>query len=560
MTYCHTADPIARDERSKRLLPFLIAASAFSVISSSALAAGERGESSPAAGQLLQLRCEAAEEATGVIGRTVAFHTDGDGRLDLIAKVSDELIWVTAPDPLQHSSTLGIAGVTAFAAFERVGTGIGALVVAHAGGVELVVRDLAQMRVFAPIRTPLGTSSWAHARSVVAADVDGDGDMDIFGLSADGTQLLQLEQSAPDVFVELAAVSLGAELDELRAIQWSAGQTALAAILRSALDSACVIGGDGTLYRAESFAGSIDDIAVVRDAHAAGVDGLAVLSGAAITFMRPSTPLESPVNVAPVAPTSISAADVDADGRVDVLLNSSTVDQVTALLGQDRSSTGGATFVAPNAATAISIPLEQTGASMAGQLANPVGADFDRDGDIDIFQLIESTRGACVQRNVAMDETTLTPVMTNFEYFNTPTGPLAFVYVDALVMGDGAAPNRLEITISTQPQGAAPEDEEQHCLHLLYEVGSSTSGTGDMVTLPLPVDLGDYSTLLIRGFREDAGTQAVESAGVEACYRLIRTYNSLQRGTDSGFDWIRTNGGPQGTPPPPPPKPIDPFA
>lgn len=518
------------------------------------------GESTPPAGQLLQLRCDAAVEATGVIGRTVAFHTDGDGRLDLIAKVSDELIWVTAPDPLQHSSTLGLHGVTAFTPLERVHSTIGALIVAHGGGVEYIVRDLDQRRVFSPIRTPLGGAGWVNARSLVAMDVDGDGDADILGLSADGTQLLRMDQVSPEAFVEQPAVDLGVELDELRAIQWGASGSALAAILRSTSDSACVIGADGTLLRAESFGGAIDDIVVVDDAHAAGEDGLAVLSAGSVTLLRPGMAAEAPVNVSPVAPTSMSAADLDGDGRADLLLNSSTVDEVTALLAQDTSTTGGPIFVAPNASTAISIPLEQSGASMGGQLANPVGADFDRDGDIDVFQLIESTRGACVQRNALTDETMLKPRVTELGVYPGPVGATAILTVDSSVMPDGLAPDQLEVTLSTLAAGAEQDAEEQHCLHLLHDAGSVTVGNGDdQVTLDIPCHLGDLSTLLIRGLRLDPATGEVASVGVEMSYRLIRVEGPTD-GSLGDYEKVESNSGKQGTPPPAPPTPIDPFA
>ncbi|MFT5734213.1 MAG: hypothetical protein ACI8WY_002894 [Planctomycetota bacterium] len=519
------------------------------------------GGGGAAAGQLLQLRCDAAMVATGVIGRTVALHTDGDGRLDLIAKVNDELIWVTAPDPLQHSSTLGIEGVSAYAPFERVGSMIGALIVAHGTGLDYVIRNNEQQRIFYPLRTPVGGAAWIDARSLASADFDGDGDSDIVGLSADGTQLLRLDQSTPEVFIEQPPVDLGVELDELRPIQWGAGSTSLAAILCGSVESACVISVDGTLLRAESFPSTIDDLTVVADGHAQGVDALVSLSGGSITVIRPGSPAEAPVSVAPIAPTSMSAADLDGDGRTDLLLNSTVVDEVTVLLAQDASTTGGQTFVAPNALTAISIPLEQTGSSMVGQMANPVGADFDRDGDIDVFQLIEATRGGCMQRNGIVDETAFKPLVTEFELFPAPGGSLAFVNVDALTMLDGQAPDTLEIVLSTLAQGATLDDEEQHCLRLFHEVGSVTVGTGeDMVTLNIPCELGDMSTLLIRGFREDPITEEVLGVGVEASYRLIRTGGSLQRGSDGPVTAHPGQGGPQGTPPPVPPVLIDPFA
>lgn len=519
------------------------------------------GGGSPPPGSLLQLHCEAAVAATGVIGRTVALHTDGDGRLDLIAQVSDELIWVTGPDPLQHSSTLGIDGVSSFAALSTEGSLMGSLVVVHPGGVDLVVRDLEQARAFVPVRTPIGSPAWAGARSVVTVDIDGDGDEDIFGLSADGAQLLRMDQQGPGVFSEAAPVDLGAELSELRPIRWSGGSVALAAIFHGSFESACVLAPSGTLYLAHPFSQPIDDLAVMGDAHLPGEDGLVVLSGGTLTVLRPGGIFEAPVNVAPIAPTSMSTVDLDGDGRGDVLLNSSTTDEVTALLGQDRSTSGGLTLVEPTAASAISIPLEQDGASMAGQRANPVGADFDRDGDIDVFQLIESTRGACVQRNVLVNENDLRPVIVSSEWVETPSGLFAFLSVAPMTMSDGLAPDRLEVTLSTTLPDANPEDEENLRLQVIYEVGSAITNEGDdMVTLPISGELGPRSSLLIRGYRDDAVTNVIREVGVEASYHLTLTQDSTSRGTGNGVDVDPVeNSGPQGTPPPSPPEPIDPF-
>ena len=519
------------------------------------------GGGAPAPGVLLQLECVAATEATGVIGRTVALHTDEDGRQDLVAQVDDQLIWVAGPDPLQYSSTLGIDGVSSFAAVASQDSIVSHLVVAHGLGADLVERDLDQPRVFQPVRTSIGSAAWADARSIVTVDIDGDGDDDVFGLSADGAQLLRLIQGEPGVFTEGSPLELGAELSELRTIRWTGGSWAFGAILHGAIESACVLAPTGTLLMAQPFAQPIDDMTPMEGAHLPGVDALAVLSASTLTVLRPGGIVETPVNLGPLAPTSMSAADLDADGLCDVLVNSSTMDQVTALLGQDHQTSGGLTLVAPNAVSTISIPLEQNGATMAGQRANPVGADFDRDGDIDVFQLIESTRGACVQRNVVVNENDFRPVITDSTWVDTPTGLIAFLDVDAMSMPDGLAPDRLEVTLSTTLPGASVDDDEYLRLQVIHDVGSATSGSGnDIVTLPIPGELGMQSSLLIRGYRDNPSDQVIRRVGVEASYSVTLSDGSTARGTGGTTTVNNKNGaGSQGTPPPKPPGPIDPF-
>ena len=513
-------------------------------------------------GSLIQLECTAAEEATGVIRRTVVLHTDGDGRKDIIAQVDGELIWMAGPDPLQCSSTVGIDGVTSFAVLPYEGSLMSALIVTHGGGAEFVTRDLNMTRVFSPVRTPIGSADWAGARSVVTLDVDGDGDKDVLGLNADGTHLLRLDQTAHGAFVEQFAVDLGAELSELRAIRWTGGSEALAGIFHGSVNSACVLAPDGTLYLAHPFTQPIDDLAAITDAHAPGTDGLVVLSGGALTVLRPGGVIEFPVDVAPIAPTSMSVTDLDGDGLSDVLLNSSTTDQVTALLGQDPWTSGGATLVAPTAASAISIPLDQDGASMTGQRANPVGADFDLDGDIDVFQLIESTRGACVQRNVLVNENAQRPVIVESEWIEAPGGLLAFLEVDPMTMPDGLAPDRLEITLLTSLPWSEETGEEFLRLQTVHEVGSATTDAGDdLVTLQVSGELGEHSSLLIRGYRYDSVEDVIREVGVEASFRLEVIENSYLFGT--GIEITASpvvTSGRQGTPPPRPPVLIDPFA
>ena len=200
---------------------------------------------------------------------------------------------------------------------------------------------------------------------------------------------------------------------------------------------------------------------------------------------------------------------------------------------------------------------------MAGQYANPVGADFDRDGDIDVFQLIESTRGACVQRNVIVNENDFRPVITSSSWVETPSGMLAFLNVAPMTMTDGLAPDRLEVTLSTTLPEAGVGDEEYLRVQEIHIVGSVTNNDGDeTVTLQIPGELGDRSSILIRGYRDNVVMDVIRQVGVEAAFQVAAPAESSLRGGDGGGIEIIgiKNSGSQGTPPPAPPKPIDPFA
>ncbi|MEM8710676.1 MAG: VCBS repeat-containing protein, partial [Planctomycetota bacterium] len=472
--------------------------------------------------------------------------------LDLIAQVEDELIWVTAPDPLRYSSILDLDTVTAFSAFKRSSGGVDALVVASAAGLEYVIRDAQQLRVFRAVRSTIGGSEWASCRSLATADFDGDGDTDIAGIDAAGQTLLRLNQISEGVFAPGASVALGAEMDELRTLHWTAGSLVLGAILRGETDTACVFDAAGGLLAAEPFDGVIRDLTVVPSAHAAGVDALAVLMGGTVTLLRPGGVIEPAVGLGPIAPTAMSSADVDGDGRADLLLNSSTVDQIVTLLAQERALPGAATFVSPNAATSIVVSLEQNDAAMQGQRANPVGADFDRDGDIDLFQLVESTRTACVQRNAIVNEVEQSPVLVESEWYPIGTGTLAFLHLEPKPLPDGELPDFIEVTLATSAIGSGPDSVEDHRARVLYELGTATTGAGhELVTLQFDGEMGPNGTLLMRGGRRDSTSGAVLSTGVEAAYISGEEAESSARGGEPGRGWERGTAGPQSTPPPP---------
>ncbi len=515
----------------------------------------------PVPGELLTLGCSALESNLGPITSALAVHADGDGRIDVLAHVGGDIVYVSAPDPEQYSSSLGLVGVTAMASVPR-GDGVAtAIVVASATGLEFIQRHPGVSRAFVPLRKSIGSSAWAHANSLVSIDLDGDGDLDIAGLDAAGTTLLRAEQVSAETFVELAGVSVAGPLRSLTSATWAGATPVLAAAQASPglPDDACVLLGlDGVLFRSIVPGGSIDDLASVPLSGSFD-DALAILTEGYLTVARSGGLLELPLDLTSVAPSRLGVADLDGDGGHELLLNSTVVGEVTVLWNQYAATLGGMTFGFGGQQDSMSIDLGTGGADLNGQQCPPIGADFDRDGDVDVFQFLEAERSARLRRSPEQDEWLQKPTLVSSEWLIDATGQGSSgvsLIVAVPPMPGGAAPAFVEVLMSASEVDASTAEPERYRATLFEPLLGLQAGDTIGLWLPFEGALGAKASLTIRCFSGDAVTGEIERAGVDAAYGFVETFDEL-RGTVNGYEGgIRSLNDPRGTPPPRPPVPV----
>jgi len=501
---------------------------------------------------VLEVEVSAAEAMYGSIGRTVALPTDLDGRLDVAAIVGDDIVVLTGPDPCQYSVALGMSGVTAMGTLPNEGGGPDRLLVAHSAGLSMVQRDPADPRGFTPLFSNVGGSAWIGARSVLAMDVDGDGDLDVVALDATGSNLLSLAQASDGTFSVQAPVALGVELSHLVEAPWGLSVPTLAASMTMAGvgdDSLVIIGVGGVLHASYTPGGAIDDIVHLTD-EVNGAVGVAALSGGGLTVLRPNGVVEATLPMDALAPTSLGAADVDGDGRTDVLLNSTIAPLVKVLMHQG----SGATF---KLSISMQVDLGSDGMDMSGQLANPIGADFDRDGDIDIFQMVEASRDGRLQRGMVVDEAPMQAAIESDLWIFDPSGSAVALTIKIPQMPLGGSPDMLEVVVYTSDPGVKKNGAQSMRGFVHVDVSGNAVGEVISVWLPYAGELGFESSIGLRCYDLDASGTVMVDCGVENAkeYELIEGGGT--EGTGSGIGWTgRRQTGRGRIPPPRPPVPI----
>lgn len=505
-------------------------------------------------GTTLHVECDAVQALTGSIGQSLALHADVDGRRDVATIVGDDVVILMGPDPHQYSQALGLSEVSAIA--KLPGATCDSLLVAHQGGLVKVDRDGSDLRSFKPVLTQIGGVGWDGARSLVVVDIDGDSDLDVVGLDKHGVSVLVAESLGDGTFVAQPPLLLASEHDHLTPAPWGHTQVTFAAVASSAGvpdDSVVVFDLSGTSVASYVPGGEVTGLADLSGG--TGGLGLAALAGDDVRVVRPVTGMEAPLDVSSLAPTALSVADYDGDGAADLLVNSTLVTEATVLLQQ---TSGGPSFRMDVGTAYVSVGLGlPEGGDMSGQKSNVVGADFDRDGDVDVLQMLECERSAVLVRNDLVDEDPMHPEVVSTAWTIHPSGSAGSFNVEIPQMPGGGTPDVLEVVLYTNAVGD-PEGAPQWMRALVredldgYAVGDQVS-----VFIPFPGELGEESSVSVRCYEYDASGLVLVDCGVESA----ATYAYDQGGTRGSNGPIakdaKRSTGKSKTPPPPPPTPIE---
>ena len=511
------------------------------------------GKSDP--GLALPVHCIEIAAASGAIGTPIALHFDRDGRLDVLVPVGGQLFFVSGPDPQQFSASLDLSGVTAFTAVERPNSWIEEAVAATADGLRFVHRDLENESSFSVITTKQGTAAWARARSLAAVDLDDDGDIDIVGLSSHGRSLLKLERTGPGTWSELPVQPLPVELVSLEPLSWGTGQAAFVGVnvdSGNTDDALVVVHSDGSLVALLTPGGRIDDV-VVMAGRSIGTDSIAARIGDEIRVVRAGGAMEPAVDLSHISPTGMSSTDVDLDGMGDLLVNATVLDRTTVLFGSPSGPL--------NPGSALLVSWDTPTVDMGVQTVAPIGGDFDRDGDIDIFQMFDDTRAGLLKRSTGTDETSFHPIVRDSYWTIAPTNrglsTVEFT-VEVPPLQSGSVPDVLEVNLSASSVGSSPGSLEHARVAKLIDLDGHEVGDEVTFTVAFRGDIGPNASVTARGLGIDAASRSADEVGVERAFRYT-VLSAALRGTNNGADPTLGENNGDVVVPPPPPEPINPF-
>lgn len=517
-----------------------------------ALAAAVPSVASPldppvASGAVLHLRCEALDHVTASPTASVACEFDGDGRPDVLSRVGGDLMVTLGPDPREFDAFLGLSGVTAHVPLRVPGERRAGVAATNAQGLMLVERGDPTGTSFA-VNHGIAGPAWASARALIAVDLDDDGIDDVAGLDATGTSLLAALRRPGAPWAELAPAPLPAELTGLVPVRWTGQEVMFAGSMAvdGTAGAVLVVDAQGGLVELRSLGGELQDLEPIACGSQPG--RLAALVNHQVRVLRAGGVDEAATVLPDVLPTAMSGADYDGDGWDDLVLNSTVIDRVTVLFARPAAAT---TF---DPARLLAIALETNKADMGPQVTAPVPADFDNDGDIDVFQFLDHERDAVLARSALVDETDLHIKVSVFDWILDPVMSTMDLSMLIPSMPDGTDPDALEVTLLSTTGEARLAGAASQLFHELIDTGSAGAGDWLGLTLDFEGEPGSLTALLIRPIGHDGATQEIHRTGPEKVELFWRTVGSGPgvRGHTGGDDPVPMPGeqpGREGAPP-----------
>lgn len=322
----------------------------------------------------------------GAFGKALAADVTGDLQLDAI--VLQGTVPVVGYGPAVHEAFVELpVDANDFDVVPRAGgRDADELVVVNDAGVTAWRFDYAGGTV--PwASTLVRAGAWRDARAVRVADLDGDGQLDLVGLAADGRTLLLL-RSAYGTPVPLPAVDVGEDVLALAVCDWEGdGADEVAVVTPSGLAvlrSGGAVVGAAPLALERAFA-----VAFRQAGYAAERLALLVRSSGASSdslVVVDATGVEPPLDLGALDAYAASAGDIGRDGDDDLMVAHQSAQTLLELRNQSDGLPPGTapTFALGPQASAL-VPYATSPQPDAGQLGWPCLADFWGDGDDDVL-------------------------------------------------------------------------------------------------------------------------------------------------------------------------------
>ena len=447
--------------------------------------------------------------------RVAVGHFTGDGNAD--ALILTGTIGVLEYSPAQHSALVQLPGlVKDVAAFPLAGVPRSdAVLVLDENGVLLL--DAYDGGAFDQTYLVV-EPAWAGATRVGVYDLDGNGELDLYGLGASGTTIL-IALDAREPVPALSSFDVASPVLDLAALAWGA-QPALAVLTTTGMRVHAWDGAEVAAYLGTGFESGF--VEPLRQAGAppskiavcyrvAGSDHLTVIDASG-----PDTYLP----LGPIGAYAGAAGDVTGDGYDDLVLLHAT-NHLAALFPNEARV--GATFE-----TVQTIDLGPGAQPAAGQTAQPALLDFTNDGDVDLLVHVDATESLRLFENTATDHATLEPSISSGSYFFGEEEQRGVLYLTALVPPLPFQVTHAELTVWTQPDPDGKLDPAA-LAHGFYPAGAGGKTSVRLAVEEEGLETSRLYYLELRGVRRlGAATTHVGPTAVWAFATPVSDVTALQ--------------------------------
>lgn len=346
----------------------------------------------------------------GVHGAALPAQFTQDRMLDAIALRDDQAFLLYGPDQYDTVVQLG-TGILGVAVVRGGGiNGLDAIALAGSSGVQVRWSDDTQ-------HLASSTVSTGAIAAIAAANIDNLFGQDLIALGDDATsfRIFLANPTGPGSFQEGAGFTVAAPVDSFIVLDIDNDLAPEVALLTGG--SLEIRRLDGSLHSAfpgTSSGGSLTRfqqhttfaIAWVRVAADGLSDELIVVraSGA-----------DAALDLGPIGVVHVTAGDLNADKRDDLVVSHRASRQVILLENQSATSPG-ATF-GLGAGQAMTVDIDTAPDNVAPENnAWPVVGDLDNDGDLDVLCTCQATETVAVLHNLTIDADTLKPQVQSLLY------------------------------------------------------------------------------------------------------------------------------------------------
>lgn len=480
---------------------------------------------------------------SGPFGRTRLLDVNGDRRLDIVTTFGAVPVVIFAPS--MSRSTLAISGCQAVdLAVWPCAEADDVLASTSNGVTRYRYREALGSGRHGYEATTLLGALFANSTSLTVLDLDGNGTLDLAALSDGGRSILRAYGDSSGGLTPGAPLLLGVPASRLVVVPWGAG---LAYAVTNG-DGLRVLDGLGATLDGFVFSGSILDIVPIREGAAATSRALAVLTTgyggtSRVTVVRAGGASDVALDLGAIEAFALQAADIDGSGCEDLVVTGRADGYLRLALH------GGPSNAAYSAQRVSLVEVLDEALDPSSQGANAIAADFDRDGDIDLFHLAEATRTGVLARETLVAHVDFAPELLGafIEY----AGPTPHAVIDVLprLLRSGALPTQVGVELWSELAGGPTFFGGRP---LSFPMGRVLVDIDPLdpefvVRIDAPRPLGQRAWVLLRGF--DAGGTALE-VGTDDVHEFVRS---------EGGGGGSTTGGQNGDATTPPPKHIPPV-